>query len=80
MERMTMSEEISMELEEKDEMGESIMTEMGVAPVTTEEPLHPAIASLQSQMEVGLTDQIVGAAAIIRATAGNKRIMMQIGV
>ena len=75
-----MSEEISMELEEMEPMGESIMTEMGVAPVTTEESLHPASAFLQSQMEVGLTqDQIVGAAAIIRAIAGNKRVMMQIG-
>ena len=31
-------------------------------------------------MEVGLTpDQIVGAAAIVRAIAGNKRVMIQIG-
>ena len=80
MERMTISEEISMELEEMEAMGESIMTEMGVAPVTTEEPLHPASAFLQSQMEVGLTpNQTVGASAIVRAIAGNKRVMMQIG-
>ena len=69
-----------MELEEMEAMGESIMTELGVEPASTEEPLHPASAFLQSQMEVGLTpEQIVGAAAVVRAIAKNKRVMMQIG-
>ena len=53
------------------------MAEMGGLPENST-PEHPACTYLRSQLEVGLTpEQVVGAAAAVRAIASGRRLLMQ---
>ena len=70
-----------MDLEEKMEAmsgeAESMMAEMGALPEESTAE-HPASAYLRSQLEEGLKpEQLVGAAAVVRAVTNNKRLWMQ---
>ena len=67
-------------MEGVDEEVESMMAELGVPPEEPEKPEHVATAYLRTQLEVGLTpEQVVGAAALVRALADNRRLLMQAG-
>ena len=62
------------EMEWMDGEAESMMAEMVIVPEEPEKPEHAAIAYLRAQLEVGLTpEQVVGAAAVVKALADNKK-------